>query len=456
MGCVVFPASVGVRLGAREIQAMTPRNCCRPSFSAASWCVLGLLALLGAGSQGSEAQPWLWSTAYAIPEHTTNQGSGYFSIVEGLNGCLYIGTAKYGENAYLVEFDTKTKQMRVVVDAQKEIGATAKGFAAQAKIHTRNNVGRSGRIYFATKQGYPQKGEERTDYPGGYPMVYDPATGKTRVYPIPVPHHGIISITPDEARGVAYLSTCSDGRPVDSTHFLILDLKRGTYRDLGDLKHMYAFIVVDHLGRAYHPVLGGDIARYNPQTDRLERLRQTIDGKPPTAESFLADPKTHPINWDISAERKTLYAVAMSGNHLYSYNLTTEGNVLPGKSLGKLLPNAAKTDCRAMCVGPEGEVWAGVAATVPERGAFLHLVSYRAGDAAPRDHGPIAIRNPDYTRFTDANGKPLPWHHGVTKAADGTMIPRYHIMGICRARNGLVYLTTLAPFTLHEVRPRPR
>ena len=54
---------------------------------------------------------------------------------------------------------------------------------------------------------------------------------------------------------------------------------------------MYAFIVVDHLGRAYHPILGGDIARYDPRTDKLTRLKQTIDGQPPTAESLLATPR---------------------------------------------------------------------------------------------------------------------------------------------------------------------
>jgi len=411
-------------------------------------------SLLGARALGGEAKPppWLWSTAYAIPKQTTNQGSGYFSIVESLNGRLYIGTAKYGEDAYLVEFDPASKQMRVVVDAMKEIGSSATGFAAQAKIHTRNNVGPSGRVYFATKQGYPQKGEKRDDYAGGYPMVYDPATGKTRVYPIPVPHQGIISIAPDEARGVAYLSTCSDERPIDGTHFLILDLATGKCRDLGDLRHMYAFIVVDYLGRAYHPVLGGDIARYDPRTASLERLKQTIDGGPPTPESLLANPESHPINWDISPDRKTLYAVAMSGNQLYAYELTAEGAILPGRSLGKLLAGASRTDCRAMCVGPQGVVWVGVAATSPGRGDFLHLVSYRPGDAAPRDLGPVAIRNPGYTTFADANGKPLPWHHGVTRAADGTMIPRYCIMGICRSRNGSVYLTTLAPFSLHEIR----
>jgi hypothetical protein len=396
---------------------------------------------------------WLWTRAYAIPKETTSEGSGYFSIIEGKNGRLYIGTAKYGQNAYLVEFDPETKVMRVVVDAQQAIGTPAVGFAAQSKIHTRNNVGESGRIYFGTKQGYPKDGEKRTDYPGGFPMVFDPATGQTRVYDIPVKHHGIISVTPDESRSVAYISTCSDERPIESTHFMILDLKTGKYRDLMECRHMYAFIVVDYLGRAYHPILGGDIARYDPVSERLERLKQTIDGMPPSVDTWLAHAESHPINWDTSPDRKTLYAVAMSGNQLYAYDLAAPGNVLAGRRLGKLIADAKATDCRAMCVGPAGEVWMGVAATFVDGSNYLHLVGYRPGDPAPRDYGPIAVRNPDYTTLTDAHGKPLPFHHGMTRAADGALIPRYVIMGVCQAKSGAVYLTTLAPFTVHEIWP---
>src|SRR5437762_13047960 len=179
----------------------------------AMWCLFFLACSVAPATAAEPA--WLQATAYAVPKETNNQGSGYFSIVTGLDGKLYIGTAKYNENSYLVEFDPKTKKMKVVVDTHKEIGKDLKGFGAQSKIHTRNNVGKSGKIYFATKQGYPDKakGEKYEDYPGGYPMVYDPKTGKTKVYPIPVKHHGIISIAPDEERGIAHLSTCSDTNP---------------------------------------------------------------------------------------------------------------------------------------------------------------------------------------------------------------------------------------------------
>ncbi len=271
------------------------------------------------------------------------------------------------------------------------------------------------------------------------------------VYPIPIPHQGIISVTPDESRGVAYISTCSDERPVESTHFMVLDLKTGDYRDLLDCHHMYAFIVVDYLGRAYHPILGGEIARYEPEAETLTRLKQTIDGQPPTKESLLAHPESHPINWDISPDRKTLYAVALSGNQLYSYDLTATGDTLPGRRLGPLIPGAEATDCRAMCVGSDGTVWAGVAATFPNKGQFLHIVRYRPGDSAPRDMGPIAIGNPDYTTFTDADGKEKPHHNGVYRLDDGTLLPRYVIMGICATDDRTIALTTLYPFTLHTL-----
>ncbi|GIW94519.1 MAG: hypothetical protein KatS3mg110_2560 [Pirellulaceae bacterium] len=413
-----------------------------------AWAV-PLFVPLGAAESD---RPLVWTIAHLVPEETTSEQSGYFSLVEGKNGKLYLGTAKYGENAYLVEFDPHDGGMRVVVDAQKAIGTQATGFAAQAKIHTRNNVGPSGRIYFGTKQGYPKAGEKPTDYPGGYPMVYDPATGKVRVYPIPILHQGIISIMPDESRNIAYISTCSDERPVESSHFMILDLETGKYRDLLDTRHMYAFIVLDHLGRAYHPVMGGKVARYDPRSDRLEILQVKVDGKEPAAESLLAHPQTHPLNWETSPDRRWLYVIPMSRNQLYRFDLTGDSGLLEGQALGALLEGAEKTDCRAMCVGPDGTVWAGVAATWPDGSQRLHLVSYRPSQGLMRDHGQLAIANPEYARFTDEQGKPRAFHHGVERLPNGALAPRYVIMAICAAHDGRVYLTTLYPFTLHEIR----
>jgi hypothetical protein len=421
---------------------------------------------------------WVKATAYAVPKETATEGEGYFSIIEGHNGRLYIGTHANAVNSWLVEFDPTAEKMKVVVDAHKAIGKDIRGFGAQAKIHTRNNVGASGKIYFGTKQGYPDtaKGEKREDYPGGYPMVYDPKTGETKVYPIPVPHEGINSITPDESRGVAYISTCSDGRPGpgENSHLLILDLKTGKYRNLIDTKHVYGFIVVDYLGRAYHPMLGGGIVRYDPKTDTLEVLKQTIDGKEPTRESNLANvevqvsvqkqpspgssdtiyktqviyPTGHPINWDISPDGKLLYSLPMSTNNAYVYDLTQKGDTLAGRSLGTLVPGARNTDCRAMCVGPTGTMWAAITESHSKVGQLLHLVSYHPGDKAPRDHGPVS--NPNFTEFVDKTGKPLPFHGGFGKFGDVTTT-KYVILGVCEARSGDVYILALHPYSVLKV-----
>jgi len=410
------------------------------------------------GSRGEEPAPkkWLQSKAYVVPKETATEGEGYFSIIEGRNRRLYIGTHANAVNSWLVEFDPAAEKMRIVVDTHKAIGTDQKGFGSQAKIHTRNNVGASGKIYFGTKQGYPSSEEKREDYPGGYPMVYDPETDTTKVYPIPVPHHGINSITPDESRGLAYISTCSDHRPGpgENSIFLVLDLKTGKYRELLDTEHYYGFIVVDYLGRAYHPILGGDIARYDPRTDKLERLKQTIDGQPPTEESRLAlSPNPDPINWDISPDGKTLYAQPMSGNSLFAYDLTAEGDTLPGRALGTLIADAKGTDCRAMCVGPSGTAWCAITEQGDEGIQLLHLVGYRPGDKAPVDHGPVAVSNPDFTDFKDEKGEPLPFHGGFTKLKDGVTTTRYVILGVCEARDGNVYILALHPYSVLQVSP---
>lgn len=404
-----------------------------------------LFALLSVPAASADP-PWLLGHATKLPSEYTNQESGYFSLVAGHDGRLYVGSAKYGVNAYLLEFDPKTGKVRMVMDVHATIKLAGTGYAAQAKIHTRNNVGASGKVYVGSKQGYPEKGEHRADYPGGYVLTHDPKTGQNQHFGIAKARHGIISVIPDEARGVAYISTCSDDRPIDRTHFMVLNLKTRTYRDLGDMEHAYAFVVLDDKGRAYHPVRGGTVARYDPETDKVDRLKVTIDGQAPPA-SFTSDKAI--LNWETSPDRKTLWAVEMTTNGLYSFDLTAAGATIPGKSHGPLLPGGEaprKTDCRAMCVGPDGTVWAAVTEGVAG-GPRLHLVSYKPGAKSPRDHGRVGVANPNFTTFTGPDGKDKPWHHTMPKAKDGTRAP-WQPMGVCATKDGSVYVMTIAPFTL--------
>src|SRR5436190_2643516 len=146
---------------------------------------------------------YVWATAYHVLPGTHTDESGYFSLCEGKNGKVYVGTAAYGFNSYLVEFDPKTAKQRIVIDTNRVCGLTVKGptYAAQAKIHTRNYVGPSGKIYVGSKQGYRKGKDDTADYPGGYVITYDPATDKAENLGMPFKGEGVIDVTADEARG---------------------------------------------------------------------------------------------------------------------------------------------------------------------------------------------------------------------------------------------------------------
>jgi sugar lactone lactonase YvrE len=433
---------------------MTLLRCARDSLRRHRyWLLLALIGMsIFAPTQAGEDKPrWILGKAYHVPSEYTNQESGYFSIIEGKNGNVYIGTAKYGVNAYLIEFNPRSAIMQMVVDVHRAIGKFLKGFAAQAKIHTRNNVGQlTGKIYFGSKQGYPQRDEKRSDYPGGYVFAYDPATGKTENFGMPKEHHGVISVMPDEARGLIYISTCDDGRPIESSHFMVYDMKTKKYHDLGETEHSYAFIVLDHKGRAYHPVRGGKIARYDPATDKLTQLDVIVNGRS-APKAITKDGAI--LNWDASPDGKTLWCVEMSTNQLFSFDLAADGTVIPGKRHGALLLHAMATDCRALAVAPtSGKVWMALTEQQRPGGPMTHLVSYTPGDKAPRDHGQVGIANPDYVTLTDESGKPRPWHHTLRKEKDGTLTP-WVPLGIAAGADGSVYVETLAPLTIIRFTP---
>src|ERR1044072_2864688 len=112
--------------------------------------------------------PYVRGTAYHILPYTPSDESGYFSLCEGRDGKVYVGTAQYNYTSFLVEFDPRTSRQRIVIDTRKLCGLQESGYAAQAKIHTRNFVGPSGKIYVGSKQGYKTIPGDQSEYPGGY------------------------------------------------------------------------------------------------------------------------------------------------------------------------------------------------------------------------------------------------------------------------------------------------
>src|SRR5262245_66194269 len=97
-----------------------------------------MIALLLALALAQEKPPfdYVWGEATHVLPETTSEESGYFSLCEGLDGRIYVGSAKYGENSYLVEFEPRTGAQRVVLDTNAVCGLSTKGYAPPANLRT--------------------------------------------------------------------------------------------------------------------------------------------------------------------------------------------------------------------------------------------------------------------------------------------------------------------------------
>jgi hypothetical protein len=393
--------------------------------------------------------PYVWATAYHVLPGTHTDESGYFSLCEGKNGKVFVGTAAYGFNAYLVEFDPRTGKQRIVVDVNKVCGLTTPAkatYAAQSKIHTRNFVAPSGKIYVGSKQGYELKGE-KVEYPGGYVMVYDPATDKTENLGMPFKGEGVNDVTADEKAGLVYVVTCEDH------HWMILDLKSRKYREPDPKLRLtpYAQTLIDHQGRAVVVTRDFGLARFDPKTDKLEVLEFASDGKP----IGTAGDKLGPACWAQSNDAQTVFLVRMSDSRLFQIDLAAGRPKVPVRDCGLMIEGKNFDSRGSLIVGHDNQVYALMRVdneTGFGKGYLHHLVSYDPVSTRKRDHGVLGVKNADWFDFSPGKGgKPKPWSHGFHKLPDGTYTPLHVHMALIQAKDGTLYATSIYPFTLLRI-----
>jgi len=396
---------------------------------------------------------YVWGKAFHILPGTHNHESGYKSLCVGLNQKAYIGTAKYGENSYLVEFDPETEKQRVVIDVHKVVGQTTTGYTAQAKIHTRNFVGPSGKIYVGSKQGYPSKAErEAVDippYPGGYVLAYDPKTDKAQNLGMPYPGFGVIDTVADEARGLIYLTTCED-----PYHWMAYDMKANRYRWLGPELVVNCQTLVDARGRANALTWDFKLVRYDPATNKLTTQPILLDGEKFTRTK--ADAHTIPL-WQIAADGKTAYMTIMNQAKLYRIDLGGEDTGPVKMTTIGTLVEGPKPDSRCtLTIAADGRVFAIV--TVDNDTGFgarrlAHLAAYDPASDQCKDLGVLAVKNPDFYAFEVGPDEKLPSHmRGFHKLPDGALVPS-NSFGLAAAADGTLYVTVLYPFTLLRIDP---
>src|SRR5262245_40485636 len=341
--------------------------------------------------------PYVSATAYHILPGTHTDESGYFSLCEGKNGKIYVGTAAYGFNAYLVEFDPRTGKQRIVVDVNRDCGLTTPTkptYAAQAKIHTRNFVAPSGKIYIGSKQGYEFKGE-KVEYPGGYVMVYDPATDRTESLGMPHRGEGVNDVTADETAGLVYVVTCEDH------HWMILDLKTRKYREPDPKLRLtpYAQTLIDHQGRAVVVTRDFRLARFDPSSGMPEYLELASNGKP----VGTADDKLGPACWALAADAKTAYLIRMSDSRRFRNDLAARGPKAPVADAGRMLEGKNFDSRGSLIVGHDGKVYALMRIDNETKfgtGYLHHLMSHDPLTGKMRDHGVLGLKNSDWFDFS--------------------------------------------------------
>ncbi len=398
-------------------------------------------AQASAGEQEKKAPfEYAWGEAHHVLPETHSDESGYFSLCEGLDGRIYVGTAKYGENAYLVEFEPRTGRQRVVLDTNAVCGLSAKGYAAQAKLHTRNFVAPSGKIYVGSKQGYRKK-DDTSEYPGGYVMVYDPATGTSENFGMPFPGQGVADVVADESRGLAYVVTCED------QHWMALDLKTKKYRELGPMLTPYASTLLDPQGRAHAITKDFKLAVYDPGAGRAAVEDIVVDGEVWTRPNHNSIP-----TWQLAADGRTAYLVLMNDARLLKIDLREPSKA---RRVGTLIEGDHPDSRSALTIAPDGRVWAIIRVdnkTGFGSGFLHHLAVYDPGSGKIQDRGVLAVRNPDFYDFAAKK----PFSHGYHRLPDGTLTPMHAHMALLAARDGSLYATIIYPFTLLRIAPPPK
>ena len=391
--------------------------------------------------------PYVRGEAFHILPETHTDESGYFSIVEGQNGKVYVGTAKYDYNAFLVEFDPKTKKQKIVIDTHKLNGLTDVGFASQSKIHTRNFVGASGKIYVGSQEGYRRIAGDTSLYPGGYVMTYDPKTEKAETLGMPSKGEGIIDVIADEARGNLYLVTTAGEDKI--SHWMIGDLKTKTYRDLGVTTTAYSSTLMDESGRAHVITDQFQIATYNPQTQKVSTRDVFVNGKKWAFPAGASIP-----TWQLSPDGKSAYLILMNAPTLWKLSLSGNGNV-SGEVLGQMLKGSGFDSRSSLTVAPDGRVYALVKVNNETKfggGLLHHLTRYDPKKKKTEDLGVLAVRNPKFFDFGPrADGTTPPWSHGYHTLPDGTMTPLHGHQGLIATRSGDLYALILYPYTLLKI-----
>jgi len=451
----------------------------RHALFATVWLWAGLGAAEAAAPVTGAPLPGEDSYARKITARTYNSGfelahDTYNGMATASDGRIFYvlcsESMEIGGQMYCL--DPRTRQVRHVGDLTEACGEKGRKTVVQGKSHV-NFIESNGKLYLTTHLGYyslvngqevsgvPPEGSGWQPYPGGHILAYDLKTGRFDDLGLAPNREGIITWNMDVRRGRMFALTWPSG------HFLRFDLASKEWRDFGLVSgqgeagqgETYRTIcrsiaVNPEDGAAYFTASTGEIFRYNPAADSMER----VQGEDMKKDYFgLYDPTSAGhmgYNWRQTAWRpmdRSIYGVHGNSGYLFRFDpaavrmeVLERITSLPSRASGMF--DQFSYGYLGFALGPDGNTLyyltggpiyvsgrrvAGKDSTAMGEAKGLenlHVITYNIRRRQSTDHGPVFYQNGD---------RPL-YCNSLAIGRDGTIYTLARITENGRTRADLV------------------
>ena len=386
-------------------------------------------------------------TAMLIDSGLPQSHDTYNGLSAASDGAIYyvLCVESWTEGARMFRYDPRAGSTVCLADLTEACGEAERGAVPQGKSHV-PFFEYSGRLYFATHVGIYTDADGRETmpvppagtrpYPGGHFLAYDLATGQIDDLALAPAGEGILTMTLDGARGVAYALTWPSGqllaldllsRRITSYGPVSLDGEAGAPGRYRTLCRSLALDPRD--GAVYYTTTEGWIFRL--RDGRLARVTSDDLAKDYFGRYDASQPGHMGYHWRQTAWREPyLYGVHGNSGYLFQFDpdagrveLIDRLTSLPSRRAGMF--DQFSYGYLGFTLGPDGDTLyyltgapiysggrrvAGKAETA--RGESkgeenLHLVTYNLRQRRYTDHGAITLDNgerPSYVNSIAVDG----------------------------------------------------
>lgn len=275
-----------------------------------------LLGALAVGSLNIRADEERQVPVLRVPFlEETNCLEMFSALTAGPGGRIYAGTCNAVKiGACLLSFDPKTLHQEKLADMQEVCGEVGAKTLPQSKIHSQICFDRKGVAWFGTHSydwnTLEQYRASPNDYSGGHLVTYDTRAKRATDLGILVPHESIMSLALAESVGKVYCVLHPTGR------FVVYDIRTKQTSDKGMiLDYPSRTTIALRDGRGFTFTLTGDVVRYDPKTDRLEKLPIRV----PLFPGETDPTHNNPFALAVSADEKRIYGVGWTSGQLFEY-----------------------------------------------------------------------------------------------------------------------------------------